>query len=130
MNAPTKEDETPISNTATKPPRKSWFFVPLSPDNESNVYDDSDTELPDLQVPMRVSDIRKNIQMNVLGEKLQRMAQMKAYKIQHELENMHLIMQALKLDHNIDISHTTIANRIWKEINERIVFYVNFICGE
>ena len=71
-----------------KPPRKSWFFVPLSPDNESNVYDDSDTELPDLQVPMRVSDIRKNIQMNVLGEKLQRMAQMKAYKIPHELENM------------------------------------------
>ena len=43
---------------------------------------------------------------------------------------MHSIMQALKLDHNIDISHTTIANRIWKEINERIVFYVNFICGE
>ena len=80
MNAPTKEDETAISNTATKPPRKSWFFVPLSPDNESNVYDNSDTELSDLQVPMRVSDIRKNIQMNVLGEKLQRMAQMKAYK--------------------------------------------------
>ena len=71
-----------------KPPRKSWFFVPLSPDNESNVYDDSDTELPDLQVPIRVSDIRKNIQMNVLGEKLQRMAQMKAYKIPRELENM------------------------------------------
>ena len=64
-----------------KPPSKSQFFVPLSPDKESNVYDDSDTELPDLQVPMRVSDIRKNIQMNVLGEKLQRMAQMKAYKI-------------------------------------------------
>ena len=81
MNAPPKEDETPISNTATKPPCKSRFFVPLSPDNKSNVYDDSDTELPDLQVPMRVSDIRKNIQMNVLGEKLQRMAQMKAYKI-------------------------------------------------
>ena len=39
-------------------------------------------------------------------------------------------MQALKLDHNIDISHTTIANRIWKEINERIIFYVHFICGE
>ena len=48
MNAPLKEDETPITNTAMKPPRKSWFFVPLSPDNESNVYDDSDTELPDL----------------------------------------------------------------------------------
>ena len=55
---------------------------------KANVYDDSDTELPDLQVPMRVSDIRKNIQMNVLGEKLQRMAQMKAYKIPCELENM------------------------------------------
>ena len=39
-------------------------------------------------------------------------------------------MQALKLDHNINISHTTIANRIWKEINEQIVFYVHFICGE
>ena len=71
-----------------KPPRKSRFFVPLSADNESNVYDDSDTELPDLQVPMRVSDIRKNIRMNVLGEKLQWMAQMKAHKIPRELENM------------------------------------------
>ena len=80
MNAPPKEDETPISNTAKKPPCKSLFFVPLSPDHENNVDDDSDTELPDLEVPMRVSYIRKNIQMKVLGEKLQRRAQMKAYK--------------------------------------------------
>ena len=27
-------------------------------------------------------------------------------------------------------STETIANRIWKEVNERIVFYVHFICGE
>ena len=39
-------------------------------------------------------------------------------------------MQALKLDHDIHINHRTIANRIWKEIIERIVFYVHFICGE
>ena len=39
-------------------------------------------------------------------------------------------MQALKLDHDIHIDHKTIANRILKEINERIVFYVHFICGE
>ena len=80
MNAPPKEDETLLSNIAKKPPRKSLFFVPLSSDHENNVDDDSDTELLDLQVPMRVSDIRENIQMKVLGEKLQRMAQMKAYK--------------------------------------------------
>ena len=43
---------------------------------------------------------------------------------------MYSIMQALKLDHDIHIDHTTIANRIWKEINERIIFYVHFICGE
>ena len=36
----------------------------------------------------------------------------------------------LKLDHDIHIDHRTIANRIWKEINERIVFYVHFICRE
>ena len=39
-------------------------------------------------------------------------------------------MQALELDHDIHINHRTIANRIWKEINERIIFYVHFICGE
>ena len=39
-------------------------------------------------------------------------------------------MQALKLDHDIHIKDTTIANRIWKEINKRIVFYLHFICGE
>ena len=43
---------------------------------------------------------------------------------------MYAIMQALKLDHDIHIDHRTIANRIWKEINERIVFYIHFICGE
>ena len=43
---------------------------------------------------------------------------------------MYAIMQALKLDHDIHINHRTIANRIWKEINERIVFYIHFICGE
>ena len=39
-------------------------------------------------------------------------------------------MQALKLDHDIHIDHTTIVNRIWKEINERIIFYMHFIYGE
>ena len=39
-------------------------------------------------------------------------------------------MQASKLGHDIHIDHRTIANRIWKEINERLVFYVHFICGE
>ena len=43
---------------------------------------------------------------------------------------MYATMQALKLDHDIHIDHRTIGNRIWKEINERIVFYVHFICGE
>ena len=43
---------------------------------------------------------------------------------------MYSIMQALKLDHDIHINHRTIANRIWKEINERIIFYIHFICGE
>ena len=43
---------------------------------------------------------------------------------------MYAIMQALKLVYDIQINHRTIANRIWKEINERIVFYVHFICGE
>ena len=39
-------------------------------------------------------------------------------------------MQALKLDYDIHIDHKTIVQRIWKEINERIIFYVHFICGE
>ena len=39
-------------------------------------------------------------------------------------------MQALKLDHDIHINHRTISNRIWKEVNKRIVFYIHFICGE
>ena len=39
-------------------------------------------------------------------------------------------MQALKLDHDIHIEHKMIVQRIWKEINERIFFYVHFICGE
>ena len=39
-------------------------------------------------------------------------------------------MQALKLDHDIHIDHKTIAKRIWKKINKRILFYVHFICGE
>ena len=43
---------------------------------------------------------------------------------------MYSIMQALKLDHDIHIDHRIIANRVWKEINERIIFYVHFICGE
>ena len=42
---------------------------------------------------------------------------------------MYSIMQALKLDHDIHIYHRTIANRIWKEIIERIVFYVHFNKG-
>ena len=43
---------------------------------------------------------------------------------------MYAMMQALKLDHDIHIDHRTIASRIWKEINERIDFYIHFICGE
>ena len=43
---------------------------------------------------------------------------------------MYSIMQALKLDHNIHIDHGMIANRIWKEINEKIIFYVHFVCRE
>ena len=43
---------------------------------------------------------------------------------------MYSIMQALKLDHDIHINHRTITNRIWKEIIERIIFYIHFICGE
>ena len=64
------------------------MFLPLSPDPDiENVDDDSDTELPDLQIPVRVSEIR-NVQLNVLAEHLQRRAQIKVYKRQKELQNM------------------------------------------
>ena len=43
---------------------------------------------------------------------------------------MYAIIQALKLDNDIHINHRTNANRMWKEINERIIFYIHFICGE
>ena len=86
MNAPPTEDR-PISVTAKKPPRKS-LFLPLSPDTEiENVDDDSVTELPDLQVPVRISEIRRNVQLNVLAEHLQRRAQIKVYKRRKELQN-------------------------------------------
>ena len=66
MNAPPTEDG-PIPVTAKKPPHKS-LFLPLSPDTEiENVDDDSVTELPDLQVPVRISEIRRNVQLNVLA---------------------------------------------------------------
>ena len=69
-----------MKETAKKPPHKS-LFLPLSPDPDTkNVDDDSDTELPDLQVPIRVSEIRRNVQLKVLGEHLQRRAAIKAYK--------------------------------------------------
>ena len=71
--------QTRMTETAKKPPHKS-LFLPLSPDPYIQNVDDSDTELPDLQVPIRVSDIRRNVQMIVLGEQLQRRVQIKAYK--------------------------------------------------
>ena len=78
----------PMTETAKKPPCKS-LFLPLSPDPDiENVDDDSDTELLDPQIPMRVSDIRRNVQMIVPGEQLQRRAQIKEYKRSKELENM------------------------------------------
>ena len=68
MNAPPKQEDQPMTETAKKPPHKS-LFLPLSPDPDiENVDDDSDTELPDLQVPIRVSDIKRNVQMIVPGE--------------------------------------------------------------
>ena len=71
MNAPPKEEKTPITKIAKKPPCKS-LFLPLSPDHDvENVDDDSDTELQDLQVPIRVSDIRRNVQLKFLGEHFQ-----------------------------------------------------------
>ena len=67
MNAPPKE-KTPITEIAKKPPRKS-LLLPLSPDHDvENINGDSDTELPDLQVPIRVSEIRRNVQLKFLGE--------------------------------------------------------------
>ena len=81
LNAPPKEeDDRPITETPKKPPHKSLFLAPLSPDPEENVDDDSDTDLLDLQFPVRVSEIRKNVQMKVLRDRLQRTAQIKAYK--------------------------------------------------
>ena len=72
LNAPPKEENRPITETAKKAPHKS-LFLPLSPDPViENVDDDSDTKLPDLQVPVRVSEIRRNVQLKVLGERLQR----------------------------------------------------------
>ena len=80
MNAPAKEEDKQITETAKKPLHKS-LFLPLSPDPDiENVDDDSDTELPDLQVPVRVSEIGQNVQLNVLAGHLQRRAQIKAYK--------------------------------------------------
>ena len=68
MNAPPKEEKTPITQIAKKPPHKS-LFLPLPPDHDvEKVDDDSDTELPDLQVPIRVSEIRRNVQLKFLGE--------------------------------------------------------------
>ena len=71
MNAPPKEEKTPITEIAKKPPHKS-LFLPLSPDHDvENVNYDSDTELLDLQVPIRVSEIRRNVQLKFLGEHFQ-----------------------------------------------------------
>ena len=189
------------------------MFLPLSPDTEiENVDDDSVTELPDLQVPVRISEIRRNVQLYVLAsastpeafvepsassdppEPFQEpspspdpqelepqpststgitQTPAKTYELDKSLTLfsptpsqasssflapvvpwsdmglflydvgrriekvssdghclMYSIMQALKLDHNIHIDHGTIVNRIWKEINEQIIFYVHFICGE
>ena len=79
IECPPTEDR-PIPVKAKKPPRKS-LFLPLSPDTEiENVDDDSVTELPDLQVPVRISEIRRNVQLNVLAQHLQRRAQIKVYK--------------------------------------------------
>ena len=49
LNAPPKEKEDrPITDIPKKPPHKSLFLVPMSPDPEENVDDDSGTYLPDL----------------------------------------------------------------------------------
>ena len=50
----------------------------MSPDPEENVDDDSDMDLPDLQV--LVSEMRRNVHLKFLGEQSQRRAQIKAYK--------------------------------------------------
>ena len=89
LNAPPREENTRITETAKKAPNKSLFLPLSSPDPDiENVNDESNTELPDLQVPVRVSEIRRNVQLKVLGECLQRRAQIKAYKRQKNLENM------------------------------------------
>ena len=78
LNAPPKEmDDRPISHAPKKPPCKSLFLISMSPDPEENVDDDSDT---DLHIPARVSEIRRNVQLKLLREQLQRRAQIKPYK--------------------------------------------------
>ena len=69
LNAPPKEKEDrPITDILKKPPHKHLFLVPLSPDPEENVDNVSDTDLPDLHVPVRVSEIRRNVQLKFLRE--------------------------------------------------------------
>ena len=69
LNVPPKEKEDrPITDIPKKPPHKSLFLVPMSPDPEENVDNDSDTDLPDLQPSVRVSEIRRNVQLKFLGE--------------------------------------------------------------
>ena len=64
LSAPPKEKEDrPITDIPKKPPCKSLFLAPMSPDPEENVDDNSDT---DLQVPVRVSEIRRNVQLKFL----------------------------------------------------------------
>ena len=69
LNAPPKEKEDrPTTHIPKKPPCKSLFLIPMSPDLEENVDDNSDTDLPDLQVPVRVSEMRRNVKLKFLGE--------------------------------------------------------------
>ena len=78
LNAPPKEmDDRPISHAPKKPPCKSLFLISMSPDPEENVDDDSDT---DLQAPLRISEMRRNVQLKFLGERLQKRAKIKASK--------------------------------------------------
>ena len=69
LNVPPKEKEDrPITDIPKKPQCKFLFLVPMSPYPEENVDNDSDTDVPDLQLPVRVSEIRKNVQLKFLGE--------------------------------------------------------------
>ena len=69
LNVPPREKEDrPITNISKKPLRKSLFLVPMSPDPEENVDDDSDTDFSDLQVSVRVSEVRRNVQLKLLRE--------------------------------------------------------------